>query len=214
MQTAPLWHHDAAEDFTLWMVQRGVISGENWPTYLKINNENQSRGCRHLLSLYKGLILDTVKDYAWIWWRVSADRDWIQSVVRTLMYLDEKNYSIWMVTGSPAVIMEPVRQILPIDKILGMDFEVIEKNGDMVITGNYTGIASTNQGKADKVLSFSRDRSIEFSAGNSSLDREMLEISRNVRWCIHPDDQLKKQAAERNWHVLERPGDFRDAACS
>ena len=117
----------------------------------------------------------------------------------------ERGYTIWIVTGSPTDTMLPLKDFLPVDDVVGMDFEVDQQG---VITGELSGISCTDEGKARKVRKAWGDGPIAFAAGNGSLDAAMIELGEEVCWSVYPNPEFERLSHERGWHVLERPADF------
>jgi HAD superfamily phosphoserine phosphatase-like hydrolase len=202
-----LWRNDVADDFTQWMIAQGHIrSGARWEEYLRIYRRSPAEGCRFLLSFFAGLTLEQLRAHVRGWWERHAARDWIPETVETLHFLAERRCPVWVVSGSPSETMRPLLELLPVERILGMDV-VVDAAG--VVTGELDGILCADEGKADKVrATLGPDQRVVFAAGNAGLDHAMLAISEGVSWGVHPNPELEALAAERGWFILPRPGDF------
>ncbi len=203
-----LWAGDIADDFTYWMIKNeGLASQEKWQQYLKIYQQDSSSGCQFLLTLFNGKSIDYLKEAVNNWWNNFSQHQWIPEVVSTLHYLHNKGYTIWVVSGTPTIFLDPVKKLLPIDLVIGMDFELSTQG---LITGKCQGIPCTHQGKAlkvkreKKVKNQLQDKTITFVAGNSELDIEMFKLSKEVKWAIHPDSTLYKYSKKKNWHILPK----------
>ena len=143
-----LWRDDVADDFARWMMAEGrVPSGTRWSEYVAIYRANPAAGCEHMLSFYRGMQLTELRRDVVAWWR-RARRRWVVEVLESLHWLAEHRYSVWVVTGSPTVTMLPLTDFLPVDEVVGMDFEV-DPGGR--ITGRREGVRCTHEGKAHKV---------------------------------------------------------------
>ncbi|MBN1944827.1 MAG: haloacid dehalogenase-like hydrolase [Bradymonadales bacterium] len=201
-----LWRNDVADDSTLWFIENGHTSKDaSWEEYIRIYRQDHAAGCQYLLRFYAGLTVQEMHRHIWNWWKNHSHRTWIVEVLEALYWLAERNYTIWVVTGSPTDTMLPLRDFLPVHEIVGMDFEVDAKG---VITGNYTGISCADEGKAEKVRFLWGDRPIPFAAGNGPLDRWMLELADPVIWSVYPNDAFRQVSLHKGWYILERPADF------
>ncbi len=201
-----LWRNDVADDFTKWFLNyKKPPSASKWQEYLDLYKRDHAAGCRFLLSFYQGFTIKEFWELNQKWWKEEADRNWIPEVVESLFWLSEKGYEIWVVTGSPTDALLPITKMLPVAKVVGMDFEL---DNDDIITGQLQGISCADQGKADKVRSLITNQEVIFSAGNSQLDFDLIELASHVKWCIHPNAEFQQVAQKQGWHILERPSDF------
>ena len=204
-----LWRDDVADDFASWMLEQGhFCSDASWDEYIRIYRDDHAAGCEYMLRFYAGLPLARVRARVDEWWRL-APRRWVLEAVEALRWLGDHGYTTWIVTGSPTDTMRPLRDAYPVERILGMDFE-LDPAG--VITGRLDGISCTDQGKADKVRSLWSGGPIELSAGNGSLDAAMIELAQSVRWSVYPNPRFEALSRQRGWHVLPRPADFVEEA--
>ncbi|MDX9721698.1 MAG: HAD family hydrolase [Myxococcota bacterium] len=200
-----LWRNDVADDFTTWMIRSGRIDGSRWSEYLQIYRDDHAAGCRFLLSLYTGLTQAQLHEGIWYWWRELAQRAWVVEVLEAMYWLAEHRYRIWVVTGSPTDTMLPLKDFLPVDEVVGMDFE-LDPTGR--ITGKHAGISCADAGKAEKVKLLWGERPILFSAGNGKLDTAMIMLSTGVRWSVYPNPSFHELSQAQGWHILPRPADF------
>jgi HAD superfamily phosphoserine phosphatase-like hydrolase len=205
-----LWVNDVADDFTTLMIDQKKISGERWPTYMRIYRDDPPAGCRYLLTLFSGLSISSLHHWIDEYWEQHSKRQWIWEVVESLYDLAEKEYPIWILSGTPTVFLLPLKRILPIDEVVGMDFELDQQG---LITGNHSGISCAGEGKARKLLHLLRQNgeqnepTIAFCAGNGSLDGPMMELAR-IAWSVYPNPQFQKLSESFGWFVLPRPDDF------
>jgi len=204
-----LYRDDVADDFCSWMIAEGhVKTGDNWDEYLRIYREDHARGCRFMLSFYEGLPLAEFHRLIRHWW-ASVERTWIVEVLESVYLLSERGYEVWIVTGSPTDTMLPLKEFLPIDETVGMDFEVDDQG---IITGKLSGISCADEGKAEKIRSL-WDGPILFAAGNGRLDAAMMELSEQVIWSVYPNAEfLAFSEAKPGWHITPRPADFVEEA--
>lgn len=201
-----LWTNDVADDFTQWMITEGNISDEFWADYLRIYADDPPTGCRYLLTLYRGQALTAIAERVTHYWETLADRTWIEEVVESLYALKEKAYSIWIVSGTPTDFLLPLRGILGVDRIIGMDFETDEHG---LITGNPLGIPCAGEGKALKLNGLIGSRTVRICCGNGSLDGPMMELA-EMAWSIYPNPEFEHYSREKGYAILPRPADFQE----
>lgn len=203
-----LWVNDVADDFTTWMIRQGHVPGENWPTYMRIYRDDHPAGCRYLLSFFTGMTRARLAEHLDEYWRHHAHRAWIPEVVESLYFLHNQGYPIWVLSGTPTDFLLPLQQMLPVDEVVGMDFEV---DGAGVITGRHAGISCAGEGKAEKLRSLIGTRPVRFCAGNGSLDGPMMELA-EVPWSVYPNPEFEAFSRARGWPILPRPADFVEEA--
>ena len=200
-----LWRDDVADDFCRWMIDNGhVATGGQWDEYIRIYREDHAVGCEFMLSFYAGLPLARFHELIHRWW-LTANRRWVPEVLESLYLLAERGYTIWVVTGSPTDTMLPLKSFLPVDDIVGMDFDLDEAG---VITGAVTGIPCADEGKARKVRHLWGERPLLLAAGNGPLDAAMMALSSDVSWSIYPAPAFEKISRANGWRILPRPADF------
>lgn len=199
-----LWTDDVADDFTRWMIDNGHISDALWPQYMRIYRDDAPAGCRFLLRLYQGLHPEELAARVEHWWLRHARRTWVWPVIESMHLLAERGHEVWVVTGSPSNLMLPLLQMLPVSRIVGMDYEI---GPDGRFTGNHSGISCAGTGKAEKVRSIAGDRRVAFCAGNGNLDGPMMELAQ-VAWAIYPNPEFAEHARGHGWPILPRPADF------
>ncbi|MBT3586301.1 MAG: HAD-IB family phosphatase [Halobacteriovoraceae bacterium] len=201
-----LYTDDVADDFAVYALQQKIISSEEiWQEYLELYPRDPVAGCALALKLYRGLASAELSQLVEKWWQTHAKRNWVTPVMEALFHLKSRGYTIWVVTGTATEFLEPLRTVLPIDKILGMDFEYDQQG---LITGEVAGIACAGEGKAIKVRSLWSGGSIDFACGNSMMDIPMLELSQKLCWSVYPDQDFHNEALKRQWQITPRPVDF------
>jgi phosphoserine phosphatase len=171
---------------------------------MRIYRDDPPAGCRYLLTLYTGITPTHLAERLDDWWLHHADRRWIWEVVEALYLLAERGYPIWVVSGTPTDFLLPLKKMLPVAEVVGMDFEL---NDAGRITGRYAGISCAGEGKAEKLLSLVGDRPIRFCAGNGSLDGPMMRLA-DVVWSVYPNSSFTKYSRDQGWSILPRPPDF------
>ena len=197
-----LWENDIADDCTIWMIGTGRIRhGNRWGEYKSIYAKDAPAGCRYLLSFYAGLKQSELTEHVETYWRDFMKLDYIEEPVEVLHYLAQKDFRIWVVTGSPTDLLYPLQRRLPVERIVGMDYEV-DANG--ILTGRHSGISCAGEGKAEKVLSL-WPHAIQFAAGNARLDEAMMRLARDVIWAVHPHPDLEKIALQAGWEIKPSP---------
>jgi phosphoserine phosphatase len=199
-----LWVDDVADDFTTWMIDEGHIPGEKWGTYMRIYRDDPPTGCRYLLTFYAGMSLPRLHRQIDEYWQSQAERKWVWEVIESLYTIADRGYPIWIVSGTPTDFLLPLKQALPIQEVVGMDFEL---DGQGRITGRHAGISCAGQGKADKLLHLAAGRKIRFCCGNGSLDGPMMALA-EVAWSVYPNPEFAEYCRKQGWPILPRPPDF------
>lgn len=199
-----LWTGDVADDFTQWMMGQGAVPSERWPTYMRIYRDDPPTGCRYLLGFYTGMTRGELADHLDRWWREHSARAWIDEAVQALHLLAERGHPIWVVSGTPTDFLLPLQRALPVDEVVGMDFE-LDREGR--ITGRHAGISCAGEGKAKKVVSLLAGRRVAFCAGNGSLDGPMMQLA-DVAWSVYPNPDFARYSEAQGWPILPRPPDF------
>ncbi|OIP38789.1 MAG: hypothetical protein AUK47_11130 [Deltaproteobacteria bacterium CG2_30_63_29] len=199
-----LWTDDVADDFTKWMIANRHISGERWDEYLRIYRDDAPTGCQYLLSLYSGMTERALHEKIAYYWTEDANRNWIPEVVESLYALADVGFPIWVVSGSPTEFLQPLLQMLPVARILGMDFEF---GSDHKVTGKHTGISCAGLGKAEKLKALGEGLNVRVCAGNGSLDGAMMELA-EVAWSVFPNPEFEAYSRGRGWPVMPRPDWF------
>jgi HAD superfamily phosphoserine phosphatase-like hydrolase len=199
-----LYTDDVADDFTTWMIDQGELPGDNWPTYMRIYRDDHPAGCRYLLSFYTGLTPAGLRQRLDHWWLHHARRNWIDEAVEAVFHLARLGYPIWLVSGTPTDLLLPLQRLLPVEQVVGMDFEL---DTDGRFTGRHAGISCAGEGKAEKLRSMVGDRPIRLAVGNGSLDGPMMELAEQA-WSVYPNPEFAEYSRARGWPILPRPPDF------
>lgn len=197
-----LWENDVADDCTIWMIGTGrIATGRQWPEYKRIYSEDANEGCRYLLTFFRGMPIETLTHHVEAYWREFMKLEYIDDPVEALRCLAGRGFQTWVVTGSPTDFLFPLQKRLPVDRIVGMDFEVDSQG---IITGRHDGISCAGEGKAEKVRSL-WPGPIQFAAGNAILDEAMLRLARDVAWAVHPHPNLEVIARQEGWEIKPSP---------
>jgi phosphoserine phosphatase len=199
-----MWVNDVADDFTQWMIAEGHAPGESWRTYQRIYAADHPAGCRFLLTFFTGMPLARLHELCEHYWLHHAHRKWVWEVIESLHDLDDKGYPIWVVSGTPTDFLLPLQHMLPVDEIVGMDFEL---DGEGRITGRHAGISCAGEGKAEKLRSLVDELPVRFCCGNGSLDGPMMLMA-EVAWSVYPNPEFAEYSRARGWPILPRPPDF------
>ena len=194
-----LWHGDVSEDFARWMVGEGHFDEALWPRYQEVHARDPAQGCFEILNLYVGMTKTDIRDLVKRFWQVGPERRWLGRTMATLRWVGELGYSIYTVSGTPSLVLEPLPEHLPVamDGILALEMEF---DAEGRATGRSTGIPTVGAGKAQR-LSAENQSPILLSVGNSSLDIEMLQLSEGVAWAINPDEALRATAEREGWLI-------------
>ncbi len=195
-----LWENDIADDCTIWMLGTGRIqTGKNWDEYKRIYAADAPAGCRYLLSFYQGMTRKDLTRHVETYWNEFMKLDSIQPVIDVLKLLAEQGFKNWVVTGSPTDFLYPLLKRLPVERIVGMDFE---ENSDKILTGRHAGISCAGPGKAEKVRSLWTGP-IQFAAGNARLDEDMMKLAKGLVWAVHPHPDLEAVAIHEGWEIMK-----------
>jgi phosphoserine phosphatase len=194
-----LWHGDVSEDFTRWMVEEGHFDEALWPRYQEAHARDPARGCFEILSFYVGMSKTDIRDCVERFWRTGPERRWLECTMATLRWVVEIGFSVYTVSGTPSLVLEPLPTHLPVemDGILALE---IEFDSDGLATGRSTGIPTVGAGKAQRV-SAEIKAPVLLAVGNSSLDIEMLQLSERLAWAINPDPALRAAAEREGWLI-------------
>ena len=196
-----LWVGDISEDFTRWMIDRGEFDQALWPRYAELNRADPAAACVMILEFYRGMAADQIRDAVHEFWRAAAARRWNHQAVQAVRWLIEQNFSVYIVSGSPSVVLAELQGHLPIKphNILAVELEFDAENR---ATGNATGIVPCGPGKV-QVLRQASSEPVLVAVGNSILDIEMLELSEDVHWAVEPDTALRDLAERQGWLVTK-----------
>ena len=199
-----LWHGDVSEDFTRWMIGRGHFDGALWDPYSRVNATDPAAGCLAILEFYRGMAIEHLTTHVREFWRAGGARIWIEPVVAALRRLEAQGCSIYVVSGTPRPVLDPLAEHLPVEgeRILALELEV-DAGGRA--TGRHRGVPTCGAGKAQAL----RSRAVgpvRLAVGNSVLDVEMLELSEDVRWVIEPDAGLREIAEHKGWLITDSKG--------
>jgi phosphoserine phosphatase len=198
-----LWENDIADDCTIWMIGTGRIPGshEKWEEYKTIYAKDPPTGCEYLLTFYEDLSRADLTRHVNAYWAEFMSLRYIEEPLAVLNYLAKQDFRIWVITGSPTDFLLPMLDKLPVERVVGMDYEV---NSQGILTGRHAGISCAGLGKAKKVQSL-YSGVIQFSAGNALLDEAMMRLARDVTWAVHPHPDLENIALREGWEIKRSP---------
>ena len=198
-----LWSGDVSEDFTAWMIDRGKFDAALMPRYAELHHADPAAACVMILEFYRGMAADQICDCVQEFWRTAPPRQWNRDAVQAVRWLIERDISVYIVSGSPSVVLADLHQHLPIepDHILGVELEFDAENR---ATGNADGIVTHGPGKAQRLRQASPEP-VLVAVGNSILDREMVALSEDVRWAVEPDTALRAIAERDGWLITTLP---------
>ncbi|MCP3692803.1 MAG: haloacid dehalogenase-like hydrolase, partial [Planctomycetaceae bacterium] len=136
-------------------------------------------------------------------WGSGGERQWISSSLEAIHWLSEAGFAVYVVSGTPRLVLEPLTQYLPIPgtQILGLG---LAADSDNQATGKASGIPTHGPGKAAAIQE-ATTAPIYLAAGNSHIDIEMMALSNDLHWAIEPDQQLRSVATRENWTIIDNP---------
>jgi HAD superfamily phosphoserine phosphatase-like hydrolase len=198
-----LWHGDVSEDFTRWMIARGHFDGALWPRYEEVNRRDGAAGCLEVLRFYRERPLGELRARVAEFWQTTPPRPWKPAVVATFRWLAAHDVTMYVVSGTPRLVLEPLSQHLPVrgEDILALELAF---DGRGCATGAHQGIVTCGAGKAERLRAAGAGRLL-VAAGNSVLDREMLQLATACPWVIDPDERLRTFAAAAGWPIYDTP---------
>jgi phosphoserine phosphatase len=196
-----LWHGDVSEAFTRWMIVRGHFDGALWDSYARVNATDPATGCLNILEFYAGMPLEVIDQHVTEFWATAPERPWIAPTIVALRWLAGLEFTVWIVSGTPSPVLRPLIGLLPIDAdhILGLD---LAADADGCATGGHRGTPTIGPGKVQRITERTSDP-IFLAVGNSILDVQMMELSRNLQWAVNPDGDLRAVAEQNNWLITE-----------
>ena len=200
-----LWYGDVSEDFTRWMIEEGHFARELWAGYEAVNADDPAQGCLTILEFYAGIERGRLGELVEEFWRTTPGRPWIQPVIDTLGWLAGEGYTLFVVSGTPASVLEPLPRHLPGDiaaEVLAVELEFELRDGVERATGRKAGVVTVGEGKAER-LRAATSEPVALAAGNSVLDIAMLDLSERYRWAVDPDDTLRAHAHSRGWLITD-----------
>ncbi len=199
-----LWTDDVADDFTCWMIDQGHVDGKRWEEYMRIYAADPPTGCEFLLTFYTGLAPASLAKYVQTWWDNHAHRNWIGQVVEALHWVAQRGYRVWIVSGTPTNFLLPLQRMLPVEKVVAMDFAV---DSARRFTGQVAGIPCAGEGKATKLRTLVDGRAVALAVGNGSLDGPMMALATRA-WSVYPNPDFAAHSQAQGWPILPRPPDF------
>jgi phosphoserine phosphatase len=192
-----------SEDFTRWMIARGRFDAALWPQYEAVNARDPAAGCLEILRFYRGRTLADLRASVAEFWRSSGPRPWKAAVIETFRWLAGRGFAMFVVSGTPRVVLEPLGQHLPVPGGQILALELAFDAGGRA-TGRHAGVATTGPGKAER-LRAAWSGPVLVAAGNSLLDVELLRLGEEWPWVVDPSPELRAVAAREGWPVHETP---------
>ena len=188
-----LWHGDIAEDFARWMIEQGRFDGRGWKEYVAVERADPAEGARHMLRFYAGIDATRIAaDVARFWWE-GPRRAWILETVASLHHLAIRGFQVFVVSASPAPVMRPLGELLPVRDVLALDMEI--EGG--CYTGRSTGIETMAEGKLRRVRGAAR-QPLTIAVGDSAPDLEMLRAA-ELAWVLGDRPTVAAEARRRGW---------------
>src|SRR5262245_37412173 len=183
------------------MIGRGWFDGALWPAYEAVNARDPAAGCVEILRFYRGHPLAQLRERVAEFWRTAPPRPWKAAVIATFRWLAERGFAMYVVSGTPRIVLEPLTQHLPLaqDHILALELAIDDRGR---ATGAPAGIVTCGPGKAER-LRAARTAPLLVAAGNSVLDREMLQLAGACPWVVDPDAGLRAFAAAAGWPIYD-----------
>ena len=83
-------------------------------------------------------------------WRDGPARQWIETTVATIVWLAENGFEVFVVSGTPRAVFDPLPRHLPVDAahILALELEL---DGAGCATGRHSGVPTVGEGKARRI---------------------------------------------------------------
>lgn len=197
-----LWHGDISEDFVRWRIDRGEFPEPLWREYAQVHARDPAEAARHILGFYRGHPAAEIEQSVAQFYAEAPARRWIP---RTIAALSRRGSPVFVVSASPAPVLKPLADLLPVAGIFGIEME-LDSGGHY--TGGTVGTVTTGAGKAQRFREACA-LEVELAVGDSALDVHLLELSSGVSWAINPDPTLEREAAARGWLVTREQDPLR-----
>lgn len=194
-----LWHGDVSEDFARWMIEQGRFDAAGWPDYLAVAARDFGAACLAILELYAGWTAADLATQVARFWREAPPRPWLASVRAAIAAVRAAGLRAIVVSATPTPVFGPLGEHLTVDGVLALDLE-FDAAGRA--TGRASGIPTIGEGKAVRIRA-STGEPVLLAAGNSRLDRAMLELSEGIAWTMNPDTELRAVAERAGWLITE-----------
>lgn len=193
-----LWQGDVFEELTQWLMRRNEIEDRGWADYMEAAASDPIAGAYRILEFYRGMSLEALKMHVSRFW-AAVPRHWNADVLASMQWLREQGHTVYVVSATPFAILQPLKRLLPVDCVLGMELEV---DPDGRFTGRHTGTATVGEGKARRIEERWK-HPVRVALGNSMLDAAMLSLAQELAWAYAPDPDLRAEAVQRGWLVTE-----------
>lgn len=120
--------------------------------------------------------------------------------VASVMKLFWPSHDIYLVTGEPQFVAQPVKTLFNADGIVSTDFETTSTK---TFSGKVERFLATKAEKLSALnpLLSTHDLSDSYAFGDSAGDIEMLNLVEHPV-CVNPSEELRSLAVERNWEIV------------
>jgi HAD superfamily hydrolase (TIGR01490 family) len=140
-------------------------------------------------------------------WRADFIESWIRPIVvagaeSLLRQHRDQGHELLIVSATNLFVTEPIAALLGVDTILSTEPEIVDNR----YTGRYLGTPTYQQGKVTVLRQWlddtGRDLIGSYFYSDSINDLALLEQVDNPV-AVHPDDELKAIAENRNWKIID-----------
>ncbi len=122
-------------------------------------------------------------------------------VLQQLQELKKQSFTIVLLTGSPTFIISGLKELLPVDVVIGTEMEI----QDGRFTGKITGIFPHGEGKVtifrEHFSNMDVDYASSYAFANRLSDVRLLELFGHPV-ATHPDRKLRHYAESIKWHTI------------
>ena len=126
----------------------------------------------------------------WFEINVQTPGFYIGKTVMKLRYHQAKSHMVVFVSGSFGAVLDPIAEDLGVEYVLATDLEM----NNQVFTGSLSNIPSIGQGKAQRVLDFSKLNKIDldnsYAYGDDASDGPMLALVGNP-YLVNPTNTTR-----------------------
>lgn len=204
-----IWRDDIGESFLRWLIKNRKLkdvdySKDIYGEYEKMLQQDVGAAYAFSTSIMKGINEQDLQDWSTRFFPEHFSGNVFPKQKELFRRLQDAGVDVWIVTASNHWIVEGAAPHMGInaDHVVGMRVEV--ENG--VLTDKVIPPITYRQGKVDAIEKYI-GKKVDFAAGNSMTDYEMLKSAKEMSLVINPrdagppDDNLMHLAKSNDWAI-------------
>jgi HAD superfamily phosphoserine phosphatase-like hydrolase len=202
-----LWRDDIGERFLQWLIKNRHLQGADYSKdiygeYEKLLEKDTGAAYAMATKLMSGINEKELAGWAADFFPSHFSSNVFPKQRELISRLQEAGVDVWIVSASNRWIVEGASPHMgvPQDHVVGIQTEV--KNG--VLTDRIIPPVTYRQGKVDAIREYIGEK-VDFAAGNSMTDFEMLGFAKDTSLVINPKDS---GAPDNNLMSLAQKGDW------